>query len=97
MKKTSEWIRNARNSFGAHIDWTFNEVRKSIDDIGLNRIMHYAKSVVMFQDAICKTIPHRYYKPTNDKRCSGDITFPKSDEKEKMKQKYAKSDLEVRC
>lgn len=56
-----EPIKRLRNSFGAHIDWTFDRAKEEIDRIGLASIVSHARKVLMFQDSAYRKIPHKYY------------------------------------
>lgn len=53
-------VTRLRNSFGAHIDWTFNDAKAEVDRVGLASIMRHARKVLLFQDAVFRAIPHKY-------------------------------------
>jgi len=59
---TRKAIREMRERFGARAGWTFEEASARIDGVGLERLVLYAHLVLMFQDAVYRTIPGRYSK-----------------------------------
>lgn len=59
---TRKAIREMRGRFGARSGWTFGEASARIDGVGLERLVLYAHLVLMFQDAVYRTIPGRYSK-----------------------------------
>lgn len=57
--KDSEKMQILRK-FGAHPCWTFREASRHIDSVGLDKFVFYAHLVLMFQDAVYRTIPSRH-------------------------------------
>jgi len=89
-EETAEVIGLLRCKFGAHIHWTFNEVKEAVDEIGLASIVGYAKRVLLFEDAAYRTIRHKYHcRKTSD--CELIKHTPLVGERErlaKIKEKY---------
>lgn len=63
--KDAREMRELRNKFGAHPCWTFDEAARHINAMGLDRFVFYARLVLMFQDAVYRTVPSRHRRARN--------------------------------
>ena len=90
-------VMRLRNSFGAHIDWTFNEVKAEVDRVGLASIMCHARRVLLFQDAAYRKIPHKYHArdPWAHEAAKGVTLLGEPDRLEKITEKYREADIEL--
>ncbi len=62
LKDLKPLIKTLRNEFSAHPELTFSKAADRINYIGLDSLVYCARATLMFQDAVFRTIPHRYHK-----------------------------------
>jgi len=87
-------LKGLRDKCVAHMERDFGEFAKSIDAVGLASIVHYARAVVMFQDAVFRTIGNRHRKE-NKPHGGIPISFelPAGTDRQAFEKKYCQADL----
>jgi len=94
----NESIGYLRNTFGAHIDLSFNEAKAKIDEIGLATLVRHARKVLMFQDSAYRgVIPHKYYSSDPWSRELVEFDPPQGDPDKirAIKEKYGPVDIKL--
>lgn len=94
-------MREMRDGFGAHSPcWAFEEAAKHINTMGLDRLVFYARLVVMFQEAAYRAIPSRHQRDhmRDVQRAQIPLTIEPVTilEGEAIKKPYGRADVEFR-
>lgn len=90
-------LREIRNEFGAHPGWAFEKAAERIAAMGLDRFVLNAHLVLMFQDAVCRTMPSRHRRDhvhdVRQAQISVKVDPVTRSEGEKIKESYANTSV----
>jgi len=95
--KDSKNMQILHKRFGARPRWTLGEASRHIGHIGLDKFVFYAHLVLMFQDAVYRTIPsrHRRDRVRGLQQAQVSVSFEPVTAEEKKKSKEEYSDVSV--
>ncbi|RNJ74444.1 MAG: hypothetical protein EB833_00600 [Thaumarchaeota archaeon S13] len=81
----------------AHQGITLGDFAGEIDAHGLDSFVHYARAVLMFEDAAYRTVSHRRHKPKNADLNPAKLTFemPESLDRDAFAKRYSGIDFEL--
>lgn len=87
-------LKQLRNKL-AHQGITLEEFASEIDSLGLDSFVHYARAVLMFEDAAYRTVQNAHHKPENPDWDPARFTFemPGRLDREAFAKKYSNVDF----
>lgn len=89
-------LNDLRDKCVAHIELDFSEFAKRIDAIGLAPIVQYARAVVMFQDAVFRTVKNRHRKEGEPRGgIPISLELPSVTDRRAFEEKYGQMDFEA--
>lgn len=93
-------VKLLRNVSGAHIDWTFNQVKAAVDGVGLAAIVGHARRVLLFEDAMYRAISHkrhRYHRcdPRGHEPINHEALGGEQGRLEEIRERYRRVDLSL--
>ena len=93
-KQLKRFITRIRNKNGAHSQLTRSDMIHEVETVGLKAIMLYAKSIILFQDAM-RALPKKNIKEMPIERESTDGYNITDAEEQRIRKRYSKAEIKI--